>query len=295
MLTLTFGNKWEESLETVERIRDTLSLGSTGIGLNHCPIDTMLLWHNRMQHLTEKNFHRFIKALGLPKALHHIWRLEFQVRGAPHAHILIWLENRIGLSKIKTVFSARVPPLFLPRLRAVVKSEFYHSCKPERCFSGREQGNCKNGFPKLTSSVTRYTNDGSIIYARGSSDRRIVEHAPALAFMWGAHCHIHILRTSEHPNTESKGIGYIVKYNMKIEPKLFVEASTDQINWETIFKARVVSAEEAAARILSFAFVVKDTAVSFVDTVPRNMRSALFNNDGNQIQMDDIKKYSMFN
>ena len=35
--------------------------------------------------------------------------IEFQKRGLPHAHILIWLENKIKINDIDNIISAEIP------------------------------------------------------------------------------------------------------------------------------------------------------------------------------------------
>jgi hypothetical protein len=38
-----------------------------------------------------------------------MYSIEWQKRGLPHAHILIWLKNKIHLAEIDNVISAAIP------------------------------------------------------------------------------------------------------------------------------------------------------------------------------------------
>jgi len=39
----------------------------------------------------------------------HMYTIEWQKRGVPHAHCLLWLQNKIGPTSIDSVISAKIP------------------------------------------------------------------------------------------------------------------------------------------------------------------------------------------
>ena len=291
MVTLTFGNHWEEVIKTEQENAKDLKLTANKLPINQSPVDTMMLWKKRFNSYAKQGFKSMMKKLGFPQVIHYIWRLEFQVRGAPHAHVLLWLKEPLDLSSVQTKMHATIPPDYLPKLKNIVTKEYMHTCKPERCFGGKNSRSCKYGFPKPIINETEYDENGAILYKRSRAETRMVEHSPALALYWGAHAHIHVLRTKEFPDAEERGIAYVVKYNMKGEVNMAIAMMSPDKQWELIFKGRVISAEEAAARIFSMSYVKKDVTIIFIDTVSRDSRRAYFTAEGIQQQMDSVEKY----
>lgn len=92
MLTFTFNNKWAESLSTQDYLAEQLA---RRLDLRFCPVDTLDIWNERFASAKRSGFSPLISAMGFGKVSHYIWRLEFQARGAPHVHALIWLEEEL--------------------------------------------------------------------------------------------------------------------------------------------------------------------------------------------------------
>jgi hypothetical protein len=61
-----------------------------------------------------------------------MYSIEWQKRGLPHAHILIWLKNKIRLAEIDNVISAEIPnPEEDPELFEIISKSMIHGpCGP---------------------------------------------------------------------------------------------------------------------------------------------------------------------
>lgn len=230
MITLTFGNIWSECLETIKNIKfEVEELRDSNFGITYCGIESMFIFEERLSKIKDKKFEKFLTYCNLPKCKNFVCRLEFQNRGAPHVHILMWLEKRISLDEIKSHFYAHIPPVECEFINSVVQSQMVHSCVFPRCFTGKNKDKCKYGFPQNVSTETTYI-DGSLIYERNIDESNIVEYNPALLNEWGAHAHIHILRCSDVdiPNSDDSCI-YVLKYNMKSEPNVTISVANPDL------------------------------------------------------------------
>ena len=284
MLTFTFVNKWEEVSTTEQSLRDLFNFP---LDIRFCPLETLM---NRFYDAKAGNFEQLMKALGFGPVKHFVWRLEFQVRGAPHVHALIWLADLIPLARLeKIMFATKPNPQDAPKLSQLVNGPMVHTCSLQRCKRGDPNARCRYGFPKAPCRDIHVSEDGVLALPRGSDDARIVEYSPAWLLKWRGHCHLHALRTQEHPDCSPNAIYYIVKYNFKNEPSLRVDAGSDD-NFSTLLHSRVISSEEAFSRIFSFRYYGADTACDFLSLQPPERRVAAFVH-GEQLQLPGVEKY----
>ena len=99
-----------------------------------------------------------------------MYTIEFQKRGLPHAHILLWLDGSNKLQNstdIDKVISAELPhPNLYPKLFKVVKSYMIHGpCGVAKLNSPcMKQGKCSKFFPKKFTCVTTIDEDKYPIY-----------------------------------------------------------------------------------------------------------------------------------
>lgn len=57
----------------------------------------------------------------------HMFSIEWQKRGLPHVHILLWLRDRFTSNQIDSVISAEIPdPVKDPQLHEVIKNNMIH-------------------------------------------------------------------------------------------------------------------------------------------------------------------------
>ena len=135
----------------------------------------------------------------------YVYTIEFQKRGLPHMHILIFLkdgEKILTPDDIDTAIWARWPdPNTEPKLFETVKRCMIHSCS-DRCL---EEGKCKKHFPKPFQSHTRIDNEGYPQYCRPDDSRSydingrpvdnrwIVPYNPYLSAKFDCHINVECL------------------------------------------------------------------------------------------------------
>ena len=286
MLTLTFVNHWPEIDSITGSIED-----ATGkrLDMRFCPLEELMVWRSRFKDVKKQKFNLLTTAMGFGPVKHYCWRLEFQARGAPHIHALLWLETRLSIQTLQGIMFGNMPPDSSPNLRSLVVHNMTHNCNIWRCKRGDATQNCRYGFPQPVCARIHVSDEGKIIYPRSHTDRWIVDYSPALLFKWAGHAHVHILRTCERPDCSPNAIHYIVKYNFKDEPSFRVELGQSD-SYETLFHARVVSSEEAMARIFSLHFHRSDSSFGYISLHPPETRSAAFVS-GVQVQVPVLEKY----
>lgn len=83
---------------------------------------------NRVFHLKVQKLLHLIKKshiFGLPRC--HMYTIEWQKRGLPHVHLLVWLVNKIRPNQIDRVISAELPDKDKdPILYEIVKKHMVH-------------------------------------------------------------------------------------------------------------------------------------------------------------------------
>lgn len=131
--------------------------------------------------------------------------VEFQKRGLPHVHILLWLdgENRLGNARdIDKVISAALPHLDLyPRLHDAVASYMIHGpCRAANMKSPcMKERRCSKYYPKKFQKHTTIDDDGYPCYKHTYSgiyvhkngvkldNRNVVPYSPLLLSRYQGH------------------------------------------------------------------------------------------------------------
>lgn len=150
----------------------------------------------------------------------HIRVIEFQKRGLPHAHILIWLSEEDSLtdpSQLDEIIWAEIPdPNRDKDLYEKVISHMRHKCD-ERCL---ENGKCKSYYPKPYSNTTVMVENGRTMYRRRNirqvilpdktilTNRNIVPYNPYLIKKYN--CHVNVEWCSS-----VNAVKYLFKYIFK--------------------------------------------------------------------------------
>jgi hypothetical protein len=118
----------------------------------------------RVFNMKQKALIEDLKAGAFGVCTAHVAAIEFQKRGLPHAHIVIWLAARPQTDDIDGFVSAEIPdPVTHPRLHAAVKRHMLHTCN-EMCTSPT---GCKKHFPKPFAPVTTHGElDTRVTYRR---------------------------------------------------------------------------------------------------------------------------------
>ena len=96
-----------------------------------------------------------------------MYSIEWQKRGLPHAHILLWLKEKIRPNQIDDIIFAELPaPREDPKLFEVVKTQMVHG--PSGRFNPHspcmDVGNCTKRFPRELLNETQTGQDGYPLY-----------------------------------------------------------------------------------------------------------------------------------
>ena len=156
------------------------------------------------------------KAVGT--VTHHFVKKEYQARGAPHYHVLLWIENApvIGrnsddevLQWIQQRITCRIPNKKTnPELHRLVTKYQTHKCS-NYCKRKKKVNNtfitrCKFGFPRsetensIINSVDESLKSRSKVYhlPRSSMEIRINDYNPLLLLIWKANMDIQYVADS---------------------------------------------------------------------------------------------------
>uniref|UniRef100_A0A8D8QFU6 Helitron helicase-like domain-containing protein n=1 Tax=Cacopsylla melanoneura TaxID=428564 RepID=A0A8D8QFU6_9HEMI len=198
-----------------------------------------------------------------------MYSVEWQKRGLPHSHILIWLFEKIRPHEIDHVISAEIPNVEDdPILHEVVTKNMIHG----PCGTLNQNapcmvdGICSKRYPRTLVAETITGNDGYPLYRRRSiadngrstivkvnrqeievDNRWIVPYSPVLSKTFKAHINVESCHSV-------KSIKYICKYVTKGSDMAMIGISAENSNDEIIQyqMGRYVSSNEAMWRIFSF-------------------------------------------
>jgi hypothetical protein len=188
-----------------------------------------------------------------------VWRIEYQRRGLPHAHLLFWTDFQTQIvESVDSVISVRYPKVspFLDDEEAVADfrvliesyQKHHHS---RRC--GVPPGPCRFGYPqpavpRTTIRRLRYC------FARDVDGGDIVPHNPFLLAHFRCHHCLEVIHSDQ-------AIGYVLKYCTKnpdaghvhLRPVLYEgHVITPDNRLEYYAATRIASAPEAFAGICGF-------------------------------------------
>ncbi|UYV81818.1 hypothetical protein LAZ67_20002585 [Cordylochernes scorpioides] len=199
-----------------------------------------------------------------------MFTIEWQKRGLPHSHILIWLKDKIHPIQIDNVISAEIPnPEEDPNLYEVVIKNMIHG--PCGTFNINapcmKNGKCSKNYPRDLISDTQTGFDGYPRYrrrapenggfkgklkGRGNTEievdnKWVVPYSPLLSIMFKAHINVEYCHSV-------KSIKYICKYVNKGNDMAIFGLSKENTNDEIsqYLLGRYISSNEAVWRILSF-------------------------------------------
>ncbi|XP_060882070.1 uncharacterized protein LOC132953728 [Metopolophium dirhodum] len=228
-----------------------------------------------------------------------MYSIEWQKRGLPHAHILIWLVRKITPDQIDSIISAEIPDEITdPELFEVVKKNMIHGpCGALNLNSPcMIDGKCSKRYPKALTSDTITGDDGYPLYRRRSTEnnghtvtiriqnqnievdnRWVVPYSPLLSKIFKAHINV------EYCNSV-KSIKYICKYvNKGSDMAVFgvaADNSHDEIAQYQI--GRYISTNEALWRIYSYPMHERFPAVVHLAVHLKNGQRVYFTNENVQ-------------
>ena len=165
-LTMTCNPKWPEITQLLEPHQKAQDRFDIVTRVFHVKL------HKMMKDIVSN------KIFGATKA--HCYTIEFQKRGLPHAHILLWLEVKPSEATFDDYVCAEIPDSTTqPILFQSVKSHMMHgpcgvinqSCP---CM---KNGHCSHSYPKQLNEVTVALENGKIIHRRRNTGRVVLKHA----------------------------------------------------------------------------------------------------------------------
>jgi hypothetical protein len=217
----------------------------------------------------------------------YVYCIEFQKRGLPHMHLLVWLEDQFKPrtpEDVDSIISAKIPDKNTqPRLFETVTQNMVHGpCGPgypkATCM---KDGKCSKGFPKKFREETSIGNNGYPEYARPKdgptfekngftyTNEWVVPYCAWLSLKYG--CHINVEVTFS-----IRSIKYIHKYIYKGHDRTTMEFYTCENEVKQYLDARYISAHEGIYRIWEHELhkqvrsdnYLRSTASNIYDSIP---------------------------
>jgi hypothetical protein len=192
------------------------------------------VFHMRLQSLIELVTglnHIWLNVMG--KCLGYTYVIEFQKRGLPHVHLVLFYERAPNTDDaVDSLISAQLPdPAVFPRLHRLVSTLMMHGpCgadDPTRLCM--EDGHCSKHFPKSFGPDTLFNGRNYPVYARPDNGRTVQKHLSggrtvALDNRWVVpYCPALLAVLECHINVEvcasDKSIKYLFKYMFKGQPR----------------------------------------------------------------------------
>ncbi|GKA30053.1 putative helicase [Tanacetum coccineum] len=210
-ITFTSNPKWPEIAKMLASFPGQISHDRPEIGTRLFKIKLTYL----LEDLTKK--HVFGKSMAV------VYVIEFQKRGLPHAHILLWLEEHAKCktpSDIDDIISAELPsPTDDPEGFSVVSEFMLHGpCGKDAAYAAcTTEGKCSKHYPRPFLQETSLDEDGYPHYRRRDSkvtvkkgkfifdNKHVVPHNRYLLLKYRAHINV------EWCN-KSRAIKYLFKY-----------------------------------------------------------------------------------
>ncbi|GFR22669.1 helitron_like_N domain-containing protein [Trichonephila clavata] len=230
-------------------------------------------------------------------------KLEWQKRGLPHAHILVWLIDKLRPEEIDSIISAEIPdPSTDQLLFDIVTTNMIHGpCgNPNRSSSCMADGKCTKSFSKHFTNYTITNVVGYPIYCRRNTDngeqsftknvnnaeigidnRWVVPYSPLLSKTFNAHINVEFC-------SSVKSIKYLCKYVNKVSDMVAFRIENTNVNAPpvnnnneiTLYQiGRYISSNEAVWRIFGFQIHERDPAVIHLAVHLENGQFVFFTNE----------------
>jgi len=227
------------------------------------------------------------------KTLAMVHTIEFQKRGLPHMHLLVFLhpDDKIrNAADVDSVVSAQIPnPVTQPILYEVITKNMVHGpCGAEKpsakCMA---DGRCTKQYPKELRETTHFGDDGYPLYARPNNghffeknghrytNRDVVPYSPYLSARYNCHINVEICASVQ-------AIKYIHKYIYKGHDRTTLEISDQNRNEiKEYLDSRYISAAESCWRIFEFNMHKESPSVTRLPVHLEDEQLVYFNADDN--------------
>lgn len=161
------------------------------------------------------------------------YKIEWQKRGLPHAHILITFHKKFDAAEITNYITARTPKpceshgldskayaeeCAYCRYRNLVLESLVHSCRAGRCWpNGARDKTCKYNFPFAPLNRAKIGPRGRWLYPRSREDAHIVPHSEEICYLMN--CHVNV-----EACFDTRAVCYLRKYFSKSADTVAVKA-----------------------------------------------------------------------
>ena len=157
-ITMTRIPNWPE----LQRIISKFQIGTT---CNHIPNITVRLFYSKLRALLSD----VVSGKIFGKILAHVYTIEFQKLGLPHAHMLFVLDYKYKLTSPDTIdkyISAKIPSIDLELQELVIKHMLHGPhIDYSPCYE-KENYQCSKKFPKQFREFTEFEKNGFPKYRR---------------------------------------------------------------------------------------------------------------------------------
>jgi hypothetical protein len=237
-----------DNAHDITRMMNSMCGEGRGSHVREYPVLAARVFHRRFA-----AFMRYLKrSRVLGRLRDHFWRVEFQLRGSPHIHMLLWVEdddlpkalrNRGAAFNPQREFSAddwaevaqfhdqhiscRIPrpgeticgAPYSAELEHLVRSLQQHE-HTASCGGHVDATKCRFHFPRVASDTTRRRGPDDtqvperyiLVPKRGDGDVFTNNHNPYILQLWGANMDIQLIVEAR------QAIEYVAKYVSKAEP-----------------------------------------------------------------------------
>ncbi|XP_072398185.1 uncharacterized protein [Diabrotica undecimpunctata] len=218
-----------------------------------------------------------------------MYSVKWQKRGLPHAHILIWLVEKIRPNKVDAVISAEIAyvEVYPGLYEVVIKNMIHGPCGTLNQNSPyMVDAKCSKRYPRTLISETITGNNGYPLYRRRSTadnvrstivklnqqdieidNRWIVAYSPILSKTFKAHINVESCHSV-------KSIKYICKYVIKGSDMAVIGINAENSNDTQYQMGRDVSSNETVWRI--FSFLIHERHSTVVHLVVQNRQRVYF-------------------
>ncbi|XP_076047306.1 uncharacterized protein LOC143028827 [Oratosquilla oratoria] len=261
-ITFTMNPKWKELRAAVVEMKGNPNTGC-------CDRPDMVSWVFKLK--VEALIDDFTKNHIVGRVKAFLYSIEWQKRGLPHVHILLWMEYKVTAEFVDEIICAEIPDKEKePRLYdcmihgPCIGSDETNVCCKERL---KKNGVCGKNFPKPSRNDILFGNNGYSQYRRrapGEGDftfeRKIKEKTITVDNSWVVPYNPYLcLKYNAHINVECsnsiKSIAYVTKYvNKGCDKILYTKHKEGEpVNeMRNYLEARYINANEATWKIFKF-------------------------------------------
>ncbi|XP_063929859.1 uncharacterized protein LOC135142123 [Zophobas morio] len=231
-----------------------------------------------------------------------VYSVEWQKRGLPHVHILLWLANKIQPDSIDDIISAEIPDKQQDPIlhNIVIKNMIHGPCGFHNPASPCMKENiCSKKYPRSFISETQTGDDGYPTYRRRSpnnggntgivrvrgteisvDNRWVVPYNPVLSRIFNAHINVEFCQSV-------KAIKYICKYIHKGSDQATFSLQNSNNEVEKYLNGRYISSSEAFWRIFQFPIHERFPAIVHLAVHLENGQRIYFNNENLQDRVNN--------